>query len=148
RGEHHHLFRGARLSDAGRGRCVQPRRTRLRRRPAQQRLPGQSGCSDGLVSIPEVKPNMDLLSLFSNSALMRRFLQYAALIPIIVRFIEHVEATQQGDPGPEKRATVLKAVTTNVDELIRRQILPPDIREDLDKTAGELIDTTVNTYNT
>lgn len=87
----------------------------------------------------------DLLALLSNSGQMRRFLQYVGLVPMILQYIQLAEATQKD--GPKKRAFVLAGVAATVDELIRRGFVPEDMREDLDKTAGELTDTAVASYN-
>lgn len=87
----------------------------------------------------------DLLSLLSNSSQLRRFFQYVGLVPMILQYIQLAELTKED--GPRKRAFVLAGVHAMVDELIRRTFVPEDMRDDLDKVAGELIDTAVASYN-
>jgi len=86
-----------------------------------------------------------MLSLFANSALLKRFLHFVGLVPVILRFVEIAEAS--GKNGPEKRAFVIRAVQRMVTELIKRSYLPDEMEEGLVKTAGDLTDAIVSVYN-
>jgi len=97
-----------------------------------------------------------MISLLANAALLKRFLSYVGLIPLILRYIEIAE--QLGNdtfeqtgvkmPGPQKRELVIDATTATIQELSRRGYLPEELSDGLKKTAGELTDAAVAVYNT
>lgn len=87
-----------------------------------------------------------MLSLFANSALMRRFLSYMGLVPLILKFVDMAERTT-GLSGAGKRAMVLEAINVTIFELGRRGYIPPELNENLERTAVDLIDVVVGIYN-
>jgi hypothetical protein len=86
-----------------------------------------------------------MLSLFANSALLKRFLTLMGLFPMILIFIEKAETA--GGSGPQKQQQVLDAVQQLIDELTQHQFLPAEMQEDVQKTAAELIDISIRVYN-
>jgi hypothetical protein len=87
------------------------------------------------------------LSLLSNAALAKRFLQLVALVPLILRFMERAESTRKA--GADKRAQVMFAVHLTLQELSKLGYMPDEMldREEITKTAGSLTDALVAIYN-
>lgn len=86
-----------------------------------------------------------MLELISNPNMLGRFLKYAALTPLILKFIEKVEDEQI--PSEEKRAKVIRASMLMVDQLAKRGYIPASVIEGTEKIAGELTDVSVAIYN-
>lgn len=90
--------------------------------------------------------------LLSDPNKFGRFLQYVALIPLVLRFTELVEtrdeAARKGQklPEKEKREKVAHAAVSTIKELVKRGYIPASAVEGLEKTAGELRDVTVIIY--
>jgi hypothetical protein len=88
---------------------------------------------------------IEMLSLFANSALLKKFLTYVGLVPLVLRFIERAE--ESAAPGEQKKAMVESAIAGTLAALNKRGFLPEELVEGVGKPAGDLIDTMVEVYN-
>lgn len=88
-----------------------------------------------------------MLNLLANNSALRRFLQFAALSPIVPNFVLMAEHDLDSAPSLAKRTWVIDQTTTAVQALIARGFLPDEVLEGLEKTTGELADTFVRVNN-
>jgi hypothetical protein len=86
-----------------------------------------------------------MLSLFANTSLMKSFLSYVGLVPLVLRYIEKAEET--GLPGVEKKEIVTTAIASTLAALNQKNYLPPELIAGVGKPTADLVDTMVTVYN-
>jgi hypothetical protein len=86
-----------------------------------------------------------MFEILSNAGMFKKFLQYAAITPIVFRVMELVEPQKLS--GEKKREKVVKACIVAAEQLARRQYIPASALEGIDRTAADVTDMAVAMYN-
>jgi hypothetical protein len=86
-----------------------------------------------------------LLELLSNTNMMRRFLYFAALAPVVMGFVTQAEA--QGGKGEDKKKKVMEALQKTIQILVGSGILPWEASQGAEAEASNLVDTLVRVHN-